>query len=210
MRRCDGMRFDSSNRPYFNAYALRWRCPGLLKSTDGGATWNHFRFQQHSPQSRRIAPISSFVVSPINSNLVLAAFGYNGNGASFTNGNAGVYRSLDAGQTWSPVLLAQSAHKVLFDPQNPSIAYATVGLASTGCTNNWASGSSHTIAATSPQGNYAFSNWSDGGAQSHRQTISGTDYVNFGWVVTPQPNIVPIDGSTIAIHIDGVAVGHPT
>jgi Bacterial regulatory proteins, luxR family len=29
------------------------------------------------------------------------------------------------------------------------------------------------------------------------QTISGTDYVNFGWVVTPQPNIVPIDGSTI-------------
>jgi hypothetical protein len=32
------------------------------------------------------------------------------------------------------------------------------------------------------------------------ETISGTDYVNFGWVVTPQPNIVPIDGSTITVH----------
>jgi hypothetical protein len=42
------------------------------------------------------------------------------------------------------------------------------------------------------------------------ETVSGTDYVNFGWVVTPQPNIVPIDGSTIVVHIDGVVVGHPT
>ena len=29
------------------------------------------------------------------------------------------------------------------------------------------------------------------------QTISGTDFINFGWVLTPQPNIIPIDGSTI-------------
>lgn len=41
-------------------------------------------------------------------------------------------------------------------------------------------------------------------------TVSGTNYINFGWVVTPQPNIVPIDGSTITVRIDGVAVGHPT
>jgi Beta-propeller repeat len=43
------------------------------------------------------------------------------------------------------------------------------------------------------------------------ETISGTNYTNFGWVVTPQPNIVPIDGSTIIVHIDGVAQAmHPT
>src|SRR5205807_2023043 len=41
------------------------------------------------------------------------------------------------------------------------------------------------------------------------QTISGTDFANFGWVVTPQPNIVPIDASTIIVYIDNVAVGHP-
>jgi Beta-propeller repeat len=42
------------------------------------------------------------------------------------------------------------------------------------------------------------------------QTISGSSFINFGWVVTPQPNIVPIDGSTIVVHIDGQVVGHPT
>jgi hypothetical protein len=39
-------------------------------------------------------------------------------------------------------------------------------------------------------------------------TESGT-FVNFGWVVTPQPNIVPLDGSTIWVFIDNVRVGNP-
>jgi hypothetical protein len=41
-------------------------------------------------------------------------------------------------------------------------------------------------------------------------TISGTDYVNFGWALTPQPAVIPFDGSTITVIIDGVSVGHPT
>ena len=41
------------------------------------------------------------------------------------------------------------------------------------------------------------------------ETVSGTDYVNFGWVVTPQPNNLAIDGSSIVVHIDGQVVGHP-
>lgn len=41
-------------------------------------------------------------------------------------------------------------------------------------------------------------------------TISGSSYVNFGWALTPLPAMIPIDGSTIAVYIDGVAVGHPT
>jgi hypothetical protein len=39
-------------------------------------------------------------------------------------------------------------------------------------------------------------------------TVSGT-IVNFGWVLTPQPNIIPIDGSTIRVFIDNLPVGHP-
>jgi hypothetical protein len=31
---------------------------------------------------------------------------------------------------------------------------------------------------------------------------------NFGWVLTPQPGIVPTDGSTIVVYIDGVARGN--
>jgi Beta-propeller repeat/Viral BACON domain len=42
-------------------------------------------------------------------------------------------------------------------------------------------------------------------------TISGTNYVNFAWALTPQPNIIPVDGSTIFVVIDGVVQpGHPT
>jgi hypothetical protein len=40
-------------------------------------------------------------------------------------------------------------------------------------------------------------------------TISGTDSVNFGWALTPQPALIPMDGSTITVVIDGVLVGHP-
>ena len=40
-------------------------------------------------------------------------------------------------------------------------------------------------------------------------TISGTAYVNFGWVLTPQPCSVPTDGSTIWVTVDGQNLGHP-
>ena len=36
---------------------------------------------------------------------------------------------------------------------------------------------------------------------------SGTDFVNFGWALTPQPKTIPVDGSTITVLIDGVAQG---
>jgi hypothetical protein len=40
-------------------------------------------------------------------------------------------------------------------------------------------------------------------------TASGSLFVNFGWALTPQPNSIPIDGSTIHVIIDGVNVGRP-
>lgn len=40
-------------------------------------------------------------------------------------------------------------------------------------------------------------------------TVSGPAYVNFGWALTPQPNMIPVDGSTITVFLDNQAVGHP-
>jgi hypothetical protein len=40
--------------------------------------------------------------------------------------------------------------------------------------------------------------------------VSGTDYVTFGWALTPQQGVIPKDGSSITVVIDGVEVGHPT
>ncbi len=39
---------------------------------------------------------------------------------------------------------------------------------------------------------------------------SGASYVNFGWALTPPPNQIPLDGSTIDVYVDGQNLGHPT
>lgn len=41
-------------------------------------------------------------------------------------------------------------------------------------------------------------------------TASGNRFINWGWVLTPQPNTIPTDGSTINVWVDGVNIGHPT
>jgi hypothetical protein len=38
---------------------------------------------------------------------------------------------------------------------------------------------------------------------------SGTAYVNFGWALTPAGKIIPVNGSTISVYIDGKPMGHP-
>jgi len=40
-------------------------------------------------------------------------------------------------------------------------------------------------------------------------TVSGV-ITNFGWALTPQPNNIAIDGTTIGVYVDGTLVGHPT
>ncbi len=41
------------------------------------------------------------------------------------------------------------------------------------------------------------------------ETVSFSIF-NWGWALTPAPNKIPIDGSTIDVYIDGVNIGHPT
>jgi hypothetical protein len=40
-------------------------------------------------------------------------------------------------------------------------------------------------------------------------TASGGKFVNWGWVLTPQPKSIPTDGSTIKVFVDGVYLGNP-
>ena len=39
--------------------------------------------------------------------------------------------------------------------------------------------------------------------------LSGTAYWSFGWALTPPPNMIPADGSTIWLTIDSAYIGHP-
>jgi parallel beta-helix repeat protein len=40
-------------------------------------------------------------------------------------------------------------------------------------------------------------------------TASGSSFINWGWALTPQPNRIPTNGSTINVYVDGVNLGHP-
>ncbi len=41
------------------------------------------------------------------------------------------------------------------------------------------------------------------------EIVSGSEYLNWGWVLTPPPNWIPYDGSTIGVYINGQFVGRP-
>lgn len=38
---------------------------------------------------------------------------------------------------------------------------------------------------------------------------SGSNYINWGWALTPQPNTIPTDGSGIIVWVDSMPVGNP-
>ncbi|MCX6563281.1 MAG: SBBP repeat-containing protein, partial [Candidatus Aminicenantes bacterium] len=40
--------------------------------------------------------------------------------------------------------------------------------------------------------------------------VSGSAYINYAWALTPLPNMIPKDGSTIDVWVDGQNLGHPT
>lgn len=81
---------------------------GVLKSTDGGATWNPTGLSWTVNQTYRV---SRLVMHPTNSSILIAAT---------TNG---VWKTSDAGVTWTQVLTG-SFRDLEVDPSTPSVWYA--------------------------------------------------------------------------------------
>src|SRR5208337_3115911 len=93
---------------------------GILKSTDGGATWAQLPGPLPSGPGL-VAEVWSLGVSPTDGNVLLAV-------ASSGSGN-GLYRSPDGGSTWEQVIASESTgngYQVLFDPTNGNVAYASL------------------------------------------------------------------------------------
>ncbi|MFZ0963656.1 MAG: choice-of-anchor D domain-containing protein [Terriglobia bacterium] len=111
---------------------------GILKSTDGGATWTQLPGPlPYGPGL--MASIRSLAVSPSDSDVLLAV-------AQSANGTE-LYRSTDGGNTWNGVIapraVGDGGSQVLFDPTNGSIAYACLDTVyeSVDGGNTWAAAS---------------------------------------------------------------------
>ena len=92
---------------------------GIFKSTDGGIHWNPIF------DSEPVASIGSLAVAASDPSIVWA-----GTGESFIRSHIsvgqGIYKSLDAGKTWSLMGLEKSGRigRVEIDPRNPDVVFA--------------------------------------------------------------------------------------
>jgi photosystem II stability/assembly factor-like uncharacterized protein len=94
---------------------------GVWRTTDGGGTWENISdgFFGNS--------IGSIAVSEWDNNVI-----YVGGGEVTVRGNVsfgeGVYKSVDAGKTWSHIGLKDSKHvvRIRIHPKNPDLVYAAV------------------------------------------------------------------------------------
>ena len=108
---------------YFGACA-----GGVWKTTDGGTYW-----QNVSDGFFNTASVGALAVSESDSNVIYAGMGEACIRIDVTHGD-GVYRSTDAGHTWSHVGLEDTRHisRVRIHPNNPDIVYvAALGNAFT-------------------------------------------------------------------------------
>ncbi len=85
---------------------------GVWKTTNAGTTWTPIFDEVH------VASIGAVAVAPSNPNIVYVGTG-NQTGWSFTKGN-GVYKSTDAGKTWTNIGLPDSQYigGIVVDPHN--------------------------------------------------------------------------------------------
>lgn len=92
---------------------------GILKSTDGGLTWNTTGLSYYMANTRQI---SKLLIDPANTSTILAA------------SSAGIFRSTDAGATFT-LVQAGSFKDMEFKPGDPNIVY-TAGTEFYRSTNN--------------------------------------------------------------------------
>lgn len=91
---------------------------GLWKSESGGIAWKPLFDEQAT------ASIGAVAVSQKNPSIVWAGTG-EGNPRNSQSSGAGIYKSLDAGKTWTCMGLEEThnIHRVIIHPDNPDVVY---------------------------------------------------------------------------------------
>jgi len=113
--------YAGSGEVSFLAGFIHFNGKGLFKSTDAGNSWSII-----TDGFGDMTHFSDIVVSNVNPNLVFASLGSGGQ-AGTTMPNEGVWKSTDAGQTWTRLLDVEDAFDLAFHPTDTNKIFAGVG-----------------------------------------------------------------------------------
>ncbi len=93
---------------------------GVFKTTDDGITWKNI-----SDGFFKTGSVGSIAVSESDPNVVLVGMGEHAARGVMTSMGDGIYKSTDAGKTWSHIGLEKTRHisDVIIHPSNPDIIY---------------------------------------------------------------------------------------
>ena len=93
---------------------------GIWKTTDNGEHWSMLTGKDFA-----FGAVGSVAVAPSNPNVIYAGTGEGAIRGDMATGN-GVYKSTDAGKTWTHVGLADThvVSRIVVDPRNPDVVYA--------------------------------------------------------------------------------------
>src|SRR3954469_16471423 len=100
---------------------------GIWKTTNGGAAWTNI-----TDGKSNISSVGAISIAPSDPNVLYVGGGEADLREDWTYGD-GMYRSTDAGQTWSHIGLDDARHiaRIVVDPRNPDQVYvAAMGHAS--------------------------------------------------------------------------------
>jgi len=92
---------------------------GVWKTTNGGTTWKALFDDQP------VSAVGAVAIVQQNPSVVWVGTG-EGNPRNSASGGNGIYRTLDAGDTWAHMGLdkTERIHRILIDPSNPNVVYA--------------------------------------------------------------------------------------
>ena len=93
---------------------------GVFKTTDDGITWKNV-----SDNFFKTGSVGAIAVSESDTNIVIAGMGEHAARGVMTSMGDGVYKSMDAGKTWTHLGLEKTRHisDVIIHPTNPDIIY---------------------------------------------------------------------------------------
>jgi len=95
---------------------------GVYKTTDAGITWKNI-----SDGFFKTGSVGSIAVSESDTNIVVVGMGEHAARGVMTSMGDGVYKSMDAGKTWTHIGLEKTYHisDIVIHPTNPDIIYVT-------------------------------------------------------------------------------------